>query len=135
MSAHRAHVSYSVPYADTDRMGVVYYGNYLVYFERARTQLLHDLGLPYRKLEEMGYALPVTEAHVEYKSAAGYDDELDIYGWVGEVGRVRLRVNCEVYCRGDLLARGHTVHAFVDRSTLRPTRVIPELARLGASSP
>ncbi len=130
---HRAHVVYHVPYADTDQMGVVYYANYLVYFERARTQLLRDLGLPYRELEESGYALPVVEAHVNYKASAEYDDTLDIYGWIEWVKRVRLQVNCAVYCKDRLLAEGFTVHAFVNRQTMQPVKVIPELANLDQS--
>jgi len=112
-------------------MGVVYYSNYLVYFERLRGQLLRDLGLPYAELERRGHALPVVEAHVEYKAAARYEEELDIYGWLGWVRRVRLRVDCEVYCRDVLLAQGYTVHASVERASLRPVRVAPELAAFG----
>ena len=123
----RAQIEYSVPYADTDQMGVVYYANYLVYFERARTQLLRDAGFPYSELETRGYALPVIEAHVEYRAAASYDDQLEIHGWLGWIKRVRLRVNCEVYCRNILLAKGYTVHACVERESLQPTRVPAEL--------
>ena len=127
---HRAHVTYRVPYADTDMMGVVYYGNYLTYFERARTALLRDLGFPYRALEETGFALPVVEAHLRYRSSATYDDLLDITGWLGWKRAVRVRVDCAVYCRGELLAEGHTVHAFVDGKTLRPTRMPEHIASI-----
>ena len=129
MATHyKAHQRYTIPYAETDQMGVVYYAHYLVYFERARTQLLKDLGMPYKELEKRGLALPVIEAHVEYKRPAHYDDAIDIYGWLSHADRVRLRVTCEVY-RGDvLLARGYTVHACLDMGTGRPRRVPPELA-------
>ena len=127
MAQHVAHVQYRVPYADTDRMGVIYYSNYFVYFEMARSQLLRDLGFPYLELERRGYALPVIEAHIEYKAAAGYDDVLDIRGWVGWVKRVRLRVDCAVYCGDRLLTQGYTVHACVESASMRPVRVIPEL--------
>ena len=133
MSVHQAHVVYRVPYADTDQMGVVYYANYLIYFEMLRNQLLRDLALPYSELERRGYALPVIEANVQYKAAARYDDEIDVYGWLAWVRGVRLRVDCEVRCREALLARGYTVHACVDRQTLRPVRVLPELAACEAA--
>ena len=135
MNEYRAHVTYRVPYADTDQMGVVYYGNYLTYFERARNELLRDLDFPYTEVERRGYAMPVTEAQVRYKAAAGYDDQLDIYGWVGWIKGARLRVDCAIYCRGKLLAEGHTVHAFVRRDSLRPVRVIPELVERCSSMP
>jgi len=124
-----ATLTYRVPYADTDQMGVVYYANYLVYFERARTELLRLIGLPYREMERRGYGLPVIEAHVEYKSSAGYDDELSITGQLTWAKGVRLRVDCEVFLGKTMLCRGYTVHAFVDLQTMRPTRVIPELVK------
>jgi len=123
VNIRKAHVVYEVPYADTDRMGVIYYANYLVYFERARTQLLRDFGHPYAELERDGVGLPVIEAHVDYKSPATYGDMLDIYGWTGWVRRARLRVDCEVRCGDVLLASGYTVHACIDLATQRPMRV------------
>ena len=136
MSPGRVSVPYRVPYADTDQMGVVYYGNYLVYFERARNELLRAIGMPYSRIEAAGYALPVAQAHVDYRAAATYDDVLEIQGWVGWVKAVRLRVNCAVYCGDALLAEGYTVHAFVDRDTMRPVRIPGDLSALfsGAST-
>ena len=59
-------------------MGVVYYANYLVWFEVARTDLLRHAGWTYREMEEAGFSLPVIEAHCDYQQSARYDDELDI---------------------------------------------------------
>ena len=56
-------MQYRVPYADTDQMGVVYYANYLEYFERSRTEMFRDAGLSYAVMEEMGYDLPFAEAN------------------------------------------------------------------------
>lgn len=128
MNGLKVQVRYRVPYADTDQMRVVYYGNYLVYFERARNELLRTLGVSYREIEARGFALPVLEAHVNYRSAARYDDELEISGWVGWVKPVRLRVDCAVHSGGALLAEGHTVHACVDLATLKPARLPADLA-------
>jgi acyl-CoA thioester hydrolase len=134
MSGVKARVHYRVPYADTDQMRVVYYGNYLVYFEMARNALLRDLGLPYAEIEARGFALPVLEAHIAYRSAARYDDELEFTGWVGWVKPVRLRVDCAVHRGSTLLAEGYTVHACVDLATLKPVRLPQELvARLPAA--
>jgi acyl-CoA thioester hydrolase len=130
MSQPYASTAYRVPYADTDQMGVVYYGNYLTYFERARGELLRSLGLTYREIEARGYGLPVLSAHVDYKSPARYDDLLEIRGWVGERKAVRVQVNCAVLRDGELLADGYTLHALVDLATLRPTRFPAELAEL-----
>lgn len=126
-SLKKSLVTYQVPYADTDQMGVVYYANYLVYFERCRNQLLRDLGFPYKDMEKLGFALPVVSAHVDYKAAAAYDDTLTIDAWVAWIKGVRLQVNCEVLCGERVLATGYTIHACMDIKTRRPVRVLPQL--------
>jgi acyl-CoA thioester hydrolase len=66
-----------VRYAETDQMGIVYYANYLVWFELGRVELLRSLGLAYSRLEtDHGCILPVIEASCRYKSPARYDDEI-----------------------------------------------------------
>lgn len=69
-------MNYRVSYADTDRMDRVYYANYLVFCERARTELLRDVGFPYRKVEEMGFLFPVRRCQIRYMGFAEYDDLL-----------------------------------------------------------
>jgi len=77
--------TYRVVYADTDKMGRVYYARYLVYFERGRTELLRSAGFPYRMLEEHGLFLPVRRCEICYLGYAVYDDELHIATWVRRV--------------------------------------------------
>lgn len=127
-------VNYRVPYADTDQMGVVYYANYLTFFERGRNELLRELGLPYTEFEARGFGLPVLEAHVDYKSPARYDDEITIHAWVGMIRNVRIKVNCEVRCEDRLLVSGHTVHAFVNLGTLRPSRIPKDISEILAQA-
>ena len=123
-------MEYRVPYADTDQMGVVYYANFFVYFERTRNEILRELGLPYSEIEAGGIIMPVTEANCQYRSPARYDDMLTLVGWFEKDSKTRLRACCEV-SRGDtLLASGFTLHACVDRETMRPKR-IPEQLQLG----
>ena len=115
-----------VRYAETDKMGVVYYANYLVWFEVARTDLLRQAGWSYREMEADGYALPVVEAHCAYRQSARYDDELDIRTRGLMLSPVRLRFDYQVVRAADeaLLAEGHTVHASLDAQG-KPTR-LPE---------
>ena len=128
----RVTIPYRVPYADTDQMQVVYYANYLTFFERARNELMRACGYTYRELEAGGFALPVLEAQVSYHAPATYDDLLEITAWCSEFKGVRLKICCEVRRDGKLLAEGYTVHAHVNIKTLRPTRPAPEmLAALG----
>jgi acyl-CoA thioester hydrolase len=71
-------ITIRIAYADTDQMGVVYYGNYLTFFERGRTELLREIGLEYTKIEERGYYLPVIYAECKYVSSAKYDDLITV---------------------------------------------------------
>jgi acyl-CoA thioester hydrolase len=102
-----------VRYAETDKMGVVYYANYFVWFEVARADLLRTLGWTYREMEAEGVALPVIEAHCEYRRAAQYDDELDVKTKGTVVSPVRMQFDYEVVRRTDstVAAVGRTVHA------------------------
>jgi acyl-CoA thioester hydrolase len=115
-----------VRYAETDRMGVVYYANYFVWFEIARTDLLRHSGWSYRDMETDGFALPVTEAHCVYRQSARYDDELDIRTSGVLLSPVRVRFDYHVLRAADqaVLADGHTVHASLD-SNGKPRR-LPE---------
>ena len=97
-------------------MGVVYYANYLVWFEVGRTEWLREAGWNYRDMESNGIALPVIEAHCEYRQPARYDDEVDIVTRATLLTPVRVRFDYEVrrVSDGVLSAVGHTVHAAVD---------------------
>ena len=99
-------MSYRVPYADTDQMGVVYYANYLEYFERSRTEMLREAGLSYAKMEKMGYFLPVSEAYCKYSGSARYDDLLTLRSYVSEARGARLTIISEVLRGEELLVSG-----------------------------
>jgi acyl-CoA thioester hydrolase len=112
-----------VIYGDTDQMGMVYYGNYLRYFEIARTEFLRAIGAPYRAFEEThGLRLPVVEASVRYRRPARYDDDLALYAAVVEAGRASARFDYEIRrvaeggeeVEREPLVLGHTVHACID---------------------
>lgn len=119
MITTRAQVT--VRYAETDMMGVVYHGNYLPWFEVARTQLLREQGFAYRQLEADGFRLPVLEISAKYRRPAVYDDVITIVATIAEKPALRIRVDYEVLRGDELLATGSSVHAFCDH-TGRPTR-------------
>jgi len=110
-------------------MGVVYYANYLVWFEVGRTDLLRSTGWSYREMEHEGFSLPVIESHCEYRVSAKYDDEIDVRTTGSIVSPVRVQFEYEVVraLDGVLLAKGHTVHAILDGSG-HPRR-LPDRAR------
>jgi acyl-CoA thioester hydrolase len=112
-----------VLYGDTDQMGVVYYANYLRFFEGARNEWIRGIGIAYTEIEKRGIMLPVYEAAVQYLKPARYDDLLDIHLAVTHT-RVKIRFEYKVH-RGqgdEVLALGHTVHVCVGIQDGRPTR-------------
>ena len=112
-----------VRYKETDQMGVAYYSNYLVWFEVARTELLREAGHNYSELEKSeGLWLMVVEANCKYKMPAKYDDLLDIYCTVGNIGNTSMSFNYVVKRGSDILAEGMTSHVFTDK-TARPKRI------------
>ncbi len=105
-----------VLYGDTDAGGVVYYGNYLRYFERGRTELMRERGISYRELEDRGLIMPVVEAYSRYKASARYDDLIEIATSFIWVKRLSCRFNYEIRQTADqgLLIKGFTLHAVVN---------------------
>ena len=112
-----------VRYNDTDRMGIVYHGNYAMYFEVARLEMLRARGLAYRQMEEEGVMLPVSDLHVKYVSPAYYDDLLDVEVTLLEKPAVRVKFAFRITNQDEaLVATGEVVLACVDAVTRRPCR-------------
>lgn len=131
---------YRVIYGDTDRMGRVYYANYLRWFEIGRTELFRDLGLSYRAIEEKGIFLPVAEVQLKLHAGADYDDLLIIETCVdpGVKGGIKFDYRILRKPEAVLIASGHTRHAYLDRQgkVVRPPDFIQALlARLGTQRP
>jgi acyl-CoA thioester hydrolase len=105
-----ADITVRVNYSETDQMGVVYHANYLVWFERARTELLRENGLAYMALEQQGVYLAVSEVHARYLAPARYDDLIRVRCWVRDLAsrRVTFGYAVEHAERGTLLATGET---------------------------
>ncbi|MEW5743084.1 MAG: thioesterase family protein [Myxococcota bacterium] len=119
-----------VIYGDTDQMGVVYYANYLRYFEFSRSEYFRARGGNYVELERTGFGLPVVEAHCEYRAPARYDDLLIIRVHVEELRRASIRFEYEVLREGGpLLATGYTRHACIGRDG-KPTGLPADVVAL-----
>ena len=110
-----------VRYAETDQMGIVYYANYLVWFELGRVELLRSLGLAYSQLEtEHECILPVVEATCRYRAPARYDDEILIETRPSLLRESVLKFAYRILCKAHageehtLLAEGETVHVVCD---------------------
>ena len=121
----------TVRYSETDAMKFVYYANYQVYFEVARTAALAQLGHPYSEMEKRQVLIPVLSAGCEYLKPGRYGDELIIATRRWRAGLARIRFEYEVMRAPglELLARGHTEHAFM-HPTGRPLRPPAEIIAL-----
>lgn len=109
-------VKFRVRFAETDAMQVVYYADYFVWFEVARTELFRAIGMPYTVISrKRGFHTPVVQAHAEYKASARYDDEVAVRAWPSKVGRSSVRIDYEVtkLPEKELLCTGHTVHVLI----------------------
>ncbi|MGB5985442.1 MAG: thioesterase family protein [Desulfobacterales bacterium] len=106
-----------VIYGDTDRMGRVYYANYLRWFEIGRTELFRYRGLSYRAIEEKGVFLPVAEVQLKLHAGAEYDDLLIIETCVDPKVKGGIKFDYRILRKADgaLIASGYTKHAYLDR--------------------
>ncbi len=122
---------YRVCYGDTDRMGVMYYGNYPRLYEIGRTDLIRNIWKSYREVEESGIILPVRQLNAVYHKPAVYDEELTIKTIIREIPKVKFRFNSEIYNeKGELINEGEVVLGFMDKSTGKPMRAPEEFIRI-----
>lgn len=135
-----------VRYSETDKMGVVYHSNYLIWFEVARAEFLEKLGLPYEMLEEAGFMAPVIDVHLTYGTPLTYGDWAIVRTTVMKQTAVKTVYGYEVYKEGQEIGvdkpccTGTTTHCVVDSKTFHPVglkHASPELyaAYLDAMEP
>jgi acyl-CoA thioester hydrolase len=119
-----------VTYADTDKLGIIYYSNYFKYFEEGRTELMRSLGVRYRDLEiQRKIYLPAVETGCRYLAPSRYDDLLVVRTWLSSMGIASVRFENEIYDResgGRKVARGFSRHAVVN-DLWRTTRIPDDL--------
>lgn len=114
-------ITVQVRYAETDRMGYVYYGNYATYFEVARVECLRSLGVNYKDLEDSGIALPVSHYSVNYFKPAFYDQILKIKVYLKQASGVKITFEYETTDEsGALLNKAETTLVFFDRANNKP---------------
>jgi len=113
-----------VRYAETDRMGYVYNGNYAMYAEVGRVEALRQLGVSYRDMEDNGIIMPVLSLNLKYIRPAYYDELLTIKTTISELPDTRMNFKYEIHNeKGDLLTICSSEHVFVHATTKRPCKV------------
>ncbi len=108
-------VRFRVRYQETDRMGVVYHANHLVYFEVGRTELMRKRGIRYADIEKEGHVLAVTEARARFLGRVTYDDEIAVRTSIKPEGKTQVRFEYEVRVTGEerKVCDGYTLHVFL----------------------
>ena len=110
-----------VRYAETDKMGYVYYGNYATYFEVARVEALRSLGVNYKEMEESGIMLPVLSYSTKFYKPAFYDEELTIKLFIKEMPKARIHFFFETYNTNDIkINEAEVILVFVDMQKNKP---------------
>jgi acyl-CoA thioester hydrolase len=107
-----------VRYGETDKMGIVYYGNYALYLEEGRTEWLRTLGFSYKYMEDNNVELPVVNLNVNFKQPAYYDDLITVTTTLKEIPSVRIEFYYEIHNQdGKLLVTATTTLVFVNSTT------------------
>lgn len=110
-------------YAETDQMGVVYYGNYPQYLELGRVEWLRAIGLTYKEMEAEGIMMPVVSLQIQYKKPALYDELITICTKLKDLPSTKIEFDYEILNeKGELLSTANTILVFVDAKTFRPVR-------------
>lgn len=113
-----------VRYGETDRMGYLHHGTYPLYFETGRTELLRQLGLTYKKMEDDGVLLPLNSLNIKYHLPAFYDDELLVKTYLKKMPLIRLEFEYEIFnSKDELLCTASTTLVFVSSATRKPIRM------------
>ena len=118
-----------VRYADTDKMGIVYYGTYPQYFEIGRTELMRSKGLAYRAVEEMGYHFVVSGLEIKYHSSATYDDVLIVRVRVADIQSRGITFHYLILKDGQRVVEGKTKHVCVN-ADWKAVRIPPAISEL-----
>lgn len=116
-----------VRYGETDKMGVVYYGTYSLYYEVGRTELMRFYGITYKSLEDKGIQLPVLSMECSFLKSAFYDDTLIIRTFVKQIPRVKIKFDYEIYKDEVLINTASTTLLFYDSILKKPVKM-PEFA-------
>ncbi len=131
MLPYTSKIQYRVLYADTDMMGVVYYGNYGKLFEIGRTEMIREMGMPYLELEKKGIIMPVYSLESRYMNVLRYDELITIETTVKTLPAARMEFFHKIYNEdGTLAHEAKVVLVFLDMKSNRPVRAPEQLLNI-----
>ena len=118
-----------VRYGEVDMMGYLYYGYYSFYYEQARVETMRSLGIPYKKMEELGFLLPVRDLHIKFIKPAYYDDVVRIKTMIKKMPSVRHDFEYEMFnAQGEMINQADTTLVYIDATTRKPVQC-PEFVK------
>jgi len=110
-----------VRYQETDQMGVVYHGNYLVWFEIGRTKYMEQVGFKYADVEKQNLLSPVIDIEISYKKPVQYGETVTIETWLSAYDGLRITYGYKIYNEaGDLSVHGKSTHVVVKKENFKP---------------
>ena len=110
-----------VRYGEVDMMGYLYYGYYSFYYEQARVETMRSLGIPYKKMEELGFLLPVVDLQIHFIKPAYYDDIVRIKTLIKKMPMVRHYFHYEMYNQqNEIINEANTTLVYLDKETRKP---------------
>ncbi|UBH23381.1 acyl-CoA thioesterase [Macrococcus armenti] len=113
-----------VRYAETDKMGVVYHANYLVWFEVGRTDFIKKAGFNYQSMEDEGLISPVLDVQVKYKQSVTYPESVIVKTWIDQYSKLKTIYAYEVIKEdGSIAATGKTTHVIIKKGSEKPVRL------------
>ena len=111
-----------VRYSETDKMGVVYHGNFIPYFEIGRVELMRSIGLVYKDLEAGGVLMPVVHLEIDFKHPALYDEEITVETWIEKIPSTKITFYHKVYNElGKLVCKAKIILVFINNE-FKPIR-------------
>ena len=118
---YKNNTNITVRYVETDQMGIVHHSNYYVYFELAREDLISQVGISYKDMEDLGIMMPIVETQCRYIEGAKYMDKLIVQTSIEELSPAKVIINYEVIREADnkVISNGKTIQAFVDGHSFR----------------
>jgi len=114
-------ITIRVRYGEADMMGYLYYGYYSFYYEQARVETMRSLGIPYKRMEELGFLLPVRDLHIKFIKPAYYDDVVRIKTTIRKMPTVRHTFEYEMFNESnELINSAETTLVYLDKQTRKP---------------
>jgi acyl-CoA thioester hydrolase len=131
-SDYNFHHTLRVRFAETDLQGIVFNGNYLMYYDVAWTEYFRALGLDYQKMLAMDADTVLAKTTIEYKAPARFDELLGIYTRVSKIGNTSLVFDFEIYPQGEdrLVSTASNLYVCIDSKSLKPVPVPAAMRKL-----